>query len=256
MHARVRAGVCLAGALLAMPILGQDGDPLPIGSARAISSPGAYRLVADIEFDSTREVAIVISASGVSLDLNGRQIKGPGGKQGIGIRITGAAGVKVSNGRIADTAFGVVVENSHNVTLMDLEIRGQGLAVTAPPPETAIMIVQSRAVAVERNNISNVGLGVFVRGSQSWGNRIAGNTVTAGTNGVLGICYNPAPGDPKGPRGDLIYNNLISGFGIGIQVSASMANVFRENTIVFRSSAFESINANDLDMENIKTHLQ
>jgi len=241
--------LCLTASLGAQEVL-------PIGSPRAITSPGSYHLVADIDFDVTREWAINITASGVTLDLNGHQIKGPGGRQGIGVRVAGATGVRIHNGRIADTAFGIVVENSQNVTLTDLEIRGQGLAVTSPPPETAIMIVQSRAVVVERNNLYNTPLGVFVRGSRSWGNRISDNTITSGTNGVFGICYNPAPGDPNGPRGDLVTNNLISGFSTGIQVTASASNVFRENTIVFRTAAFESMGAMDLDMDNIKVQLR
>jgi parallel beta-helix repeat protein len=116
--------------------------------------------------------------------------------------------------------------------------RGEGPAVTAPPPETGIMIVQSKNVVVTRNSIFNTGLGIFVRGGGSSGNRIEGNTVTGGSNALLGVCYNPAPGDPMGPRGDLFRANLISGFGVGIQMSpSSMANVTQENTIVFRMAA-------------------
>jgi nitrous oxidase accessory protein NosD len=231
-------------------------DVIPIGSPRSITSPGSYQLVADVEFDATRDWAVNITANGVTLDLNGHQIKGPGGRLGIGIRVAGATGVRIQNGRIADTAFGIVIENSQNVTVTGLEIRGQGLAVSAPPPETAIMIVQSRAVVFERNNVYNTPLGVFVRGSRSWGNRISGNTITSGANGVLGICYNPAPNDPNGPRGDLVSDNLISGFNTGIQVTSSASNVFRNNTIIFRASAFESMSANDLDMDNVKVQLR
>jgi parallel beta-helix repeat protein len=231
-------------------------EAAPVGSPRAITTPGSYKLVADIDFDATREWALNITASGVTLDLNGHQIKGPGGRQGVGIRVAGASGVRIHNGRIADTAFGLVVENSQNVTVTGLEIRGQGLAVASPPPETAIMIVQSRAVVFEGNNVYNTPLGVFVRGSRSWGNRIVNNTITAGTNGVLGICYNPAPGDPAGPRGDLVAGNLISGYGTGIQVTASASNVFRNNTIVFRNSAFESNGAMDLEEDNTKVQLR
>jgi len=249
MHARS----VFAAILLGAPLWAQD--VIPVASPRMIGSPGSYRLVADIEFDTTRDWAINVTTGGVTLDLNGHQIKGPGGR-GIGIRVAGASGVRIHNGRIADTAFGLVVENSQNVTITGLEIRGQGLAVSAPPPETAIMIVQSRAVVFERNNVYNTPLGVFVRGSRSGGNRISDNTITSGTNGVLGICYNPAPNDPNGPRGDLIANNLISGFGTGIQVTNSASNVFRDNTIVYRTSAFESMGANDLDMENVKVQLR
>jgi hypothetical protein len=141
---------------------------------------------------------------------------GPGGRSGTGIHIRGANGVRVTNGLVSNHAFGVIVENSNKVVLGDLQIRGEGLAVSMPPPEVAIMIVQSRNVVIEDNAIYNVGLGVFVRGGQSGGNRIVHNTITGGTNAVLGICYNPTDSDMNGPRGDLVYANLISGFNIGI----------------------------------------
>ena len=168
--------------------------------------------------------------------------------------IHGARGVKVSGGLIRDFAFGVVVENSANVVLKDLLIRAQGLVVTAPPPETGIMIVQASNVviqdnAIHNNAIHNLGLGIFVRGGRSRGNRIAGNTLTAGTNGVLGICYNPAPGDPNGPRGDLVDGNLVSGFATSIVFSdLSAANITRGNTLVFNDAAFQSPNPSNQDI--------
>ena len=250
MHAR---SVFTATILLAVPLLAQE--PLPVASPRIISAPGSYQLVSDIDFDATREFALSITASGVTLDLNGHQIKGPGGRQGIGIRVSGATGVRIRNGRIADTAFGLVIDNSHNVTITGLEIRGQGLAVPAHPPETAIMIVQSRSVVFEGNNVYNTPLGVFVRGSRSWGNRISGNTITS-TNGAIGICYNPAPGDPNGPRGDLISDNLVAGFGVSVQMTNSASNVIRQNTLLFRTSSVEMNGAMDTDMENVKVQMR
>src|SRR5262249_43478346 len=141
------------------------------------------------------------------LDLNGKVVQGPGGKMGTGIHIRGASGIHVSNGHVVNNAFGVIVESSDNVVLTGLQIRGEGLPVIAPPPETAIMVLQSRNVLVSGNNIYNTGLGIFVRGGRSSGNQIVRNTVTGGANAILGICYNPAPGDAQGPRGDLVANN-------------------------------------------------
>lgn len=225
-----------------------------IGSPATITSPGSYILVNDIALEQL-EYGITIMVDGVTLDLNGREIAGPGGKRGVGVYVNGVRSVRVRNGRITNTAIGVLVAGSANVTLTDLEIRGEGLAVVAPPPEVAVMIVQSKAVVVERNNLYNVGLGVFVRGGGSSGNRIADNTITAGTNGALGICYNPAPGDPTGPRGDLVANNLISGFTTGIQVvAASTANLFRDNTIIFRRMPFDPPGSPQ-DVDNAKIAL-
>lgn len=214
-----------------------------------IDSPGNYSLIRDVN-------SIVITANDVTLDLNGYSVNGLGGRAGTGITSRGARGVEVFGGSISDFGFGVTVENSSNVVLRNLRIRAQGLAVPAPPPETGIMIVQSSNVVVENNALYNVGLGVFVRGGMSRGNRIANNTITAGTNGALGICYNPAPGDPLGPRGDLVYNNLVSGFNTAVALSdMSVANVFRENTLIYRTAAFTSPNASNLDLDNTKVML-
>ena len=244
----------LVAAVAAMPAGAQEGQRRltgALGSTTVISEPGNYYLARDIEV--TEGTAIKIMASDVTLDLRGFRVAGPGGNSGRGIEIMGASGVRVMNGTIANFGFAVVVDTSASVVLRDLTIRGQGLAVTAPPPEVGIMIVQSRNMVVENNRLYNVGLGIFVRGGMSWGNRIAGNTVTSGMNGVFGICYNPAPDDPMGPRGDLIEGNHISGFPTGIQMSAvSGYNIVRNNSVAFKMMAIELLNATNT-VENNST---
>jgi hypothetical protein len=239
----------------AIPILGQNRQQ-PIATRGTIDSPGSYVLIRDLTINSASDSAIRITASGVTLDMNGYQISGPGVNAGVGITIGGAGGVKVTNGSFAGLGMGVVVMNSNNVSLSGLQIRGQDVAVMAPPPEVGIMIVHSKAVTVENNVISNVGLGVFVRGGRSGGNRIVNNTITAGMNGLLAVCYNPAPDDDNGPRGDLIDDNLMSGFGTGLSFSSgSLNNVVKNNTIFYRTSAFESESATNQDRMNPKVQL-
>ena len=243
----------LVGA--AIPMWGQNRQQ-PIATKGTIGSPGSYVLIRDLTVNSAADSAIRITSGGVTLDMNGYQISGPGGNMGVGITIAGATGVKVTNGVFASLGMAVVVMNSNNVSLSGLQIRAQDVAVMAPPPEVGIMIVQSKAVTVENNVISNVGLGVFVRGGQSGGNRIMNNTITAGMNGLLAICYNPAPADENGPRGDLIDNNLMSGFGTGISFSSqSLYNVVKNNTIFYRTSAFESESESNQDLMNTKVQL-
>jgi hypothetical protein len=205
---------------------------------------------------TTDRPGIVIASNDVILDLGGQTISGVAPKTGTGIEIRNVQGVTVRNGNLVDLAFGVVVNSSNNVRLEQLMIRGQGLVVNAPPPETGVMIVQSKNVVVQHNALYNVGLGIFVRGGQSGGNRIAFNTITAGTNGVLGICYNPTPSDPQGPVGDLIYQNVIHGFGIGFQASStSRVNVLQENTIFYRIAAVDLQNVSNIDADNRKVLL-
>ena len=236
--------------LLAASAAFSQGEFRRIVQAGTINAPGHYLITNDISGELT------IAANDVTLDMNGYAVNGPGGKQGVGLTIRGARGVKVSGGSLNNFAFGVIVENSANVILRDLRIRAQGLPVAALPPEVGIMIVQSSNLVVEENSIFNVGLGIFVRGGRSSGNRIANNTVTAGTNGVLGICYNPAPDDPSGPRGDLIYGNLVSRFDRSISLSdLSAANVIKGNTLIYVTSAVDFMSATNVDMENVKVKL-
>ena len=246
----------VAGVSFVTTMQAQTGGQLSIGPrAAVIDESGSYRLVADISLsaNSLADAAIKITANSVTVDLNGHQLKGPGGLKGVGILIDGAKSVTVRNGHIAYMGIGVQVAGSSNVKVNGLNIRGQDMAVSAPPPEIGVMIMQSRNVEVEDLNISNVGLGIFVRGGESGGNRIANNTVTAGDNGVFGVCYNPTPSDPMGPRGDLVVNNLFSGYSVGVNlVPTAGYNVFSGNTIVFKTSAWESPNDTNIFQGNIE----
>ena len=199
----------VAVLLLAVPVEAQDSTPQFVSlRGTLIDAPGNYVLRSNMTVIPTGPVGIVITGNGVTLDLNGNEIRGPGGKRGTGIMIDGASGVKVFNGQLANLAFGVVVNESSNVVLQDLRIRGEGLPIVELPPETGIMVLHSKNVCIEKNVIYNTGLGVFVRDGGSWGNRVGNNTITANTNGAIGVCYNPAGDDPEGPRGDLVHNNL------------------------------------------------
>lgn len=201
-----------------------------------IDQPGSYMLTGDRQATGGR-AAIVIMASDVTLDLNGQSLSGMGG-----IEIRGANGVSVRNGNISTTGTGVVVMNSNNLRLEGLNIRGTG-------GEIGIMVVGSRNAMIAGNLIYNVGLGIFVRGSASRGNRIANNTLTAGTGGMLGICYNPSDTDRDGPRGDLITGNVISGFELGFQASlTSRSNLFKGNSVFFRTKAFELLHDSNKEM--------
>ena len=125
--------LCLAtGALFA-----QQGDRINRANM-VISEPGMYFIDRNLAATAASP-AIDITASNVTLDLN---FTGPGGKNGTGIRVRNAQGVTVRNSHVQNFAFGVMVAGSANVTVRELSIRGEGLIVTAPPPETAIMDVR------------------------------------------------------------------------------------------------------------------
>lgn len=245
----------LSAFALSAVLQAQDPGTRFVPGSGVIDTPGRYVLNTEATLRA-HGASILITAGNVWLNLNGNTVMGSGGKVGIGVHIRGANGVHVSNGFIVNNAFGVVVENSNNISLTGLHIRGEGLTVTAPPPETAIMIMQSRNVAVTNNSIYNTGLGIFVRGGRSGGNHIAGNVITGGTNAILGICYNPTDSDANGPRGDLIERNLVSGFNIGVQFSdRSMANVLSGNTLAFRNTAMDIRNNTNKEQNNTAVQL-
>lgn len=197
-----------------------------------IRSPGSYflpndRVIGDI-------TAVEIAADDVTLDLEGRSILGPGALGGVGIVIRGD-NVRVANGHIQNVGIGVLVENSTNVVIENLKIDGLDLGGTPPAVEIGIMLVDTRGARVADNVITDTFLGVFVRGEASGGNVVANNLITGGDNGMLAICYNPAPGAAAGgPDGDLVTGNVISHFSTGMAFNpGSAGNVVRGNTVAF-----------------------
>jgi parallel beta-helix repeat protein len=205
----------------------------PLDGHVTITRPGSYLLQRG--FASPDDApAIRIASDGVSLDLGGNLVSGPGGKHGVGILVEAVANIRVANGHLASFGIGAEVSGATNVSLSELQIDGEDLGGAPPDIEIGVLVLSSRGIVVERNTVSRTFLGIFVRGAGSGGNRIAGNTIVGGANGALGICYNPAPGLADGPHGDLVYSNVVSRFGKGIQTSAATSgNVFRENAVAY-----------------------
>lgn len=209
--------------------------------------------------------AIVITASNVTLNLNGYSVSTKSRGSGRGIVIDGAEGVKVFNGMVSGFNVNVSVENSENAFVSDLQITGDGLAPDGGPSEIGILLLDSKACAIRSNTVSSVNLGVFVRGEASTGNRIEKNVIVGGptdSSNLLGICYNPAPGGVSsvGPSGDSIYNNHIARFNYAISVSEqSESNLFIDNTLSsftgpFRSpEAFEALGGTNAEFDNAST---
>jgi nitrous oxidase accessory protein NosD len=220
-----------------------------------LDSPGSYTLQRDLVVSGSAP-GLTIRANTVVVDLGGFQISGPGLNSGTGILIDGASGVQIRNGFLRDLGFAVTVQSSNAVRLEDLHISGRGLPVPAPPPEVGVMIVNSRGVVVARNTLVGVGLGVFVRGPGSVGNHVYDNTIAATMSGLLGVCFNPAPGASGGPRGNTVERNAITGFRAAIQVNAGGPNVFKDNTLFYLEEAFDvAMGSAAEDIANTKVRL-
>lgn len=187
----------LAGAVAASAQEVQSLSSSSGGTLR-ITRPGSYRLRDDINLRGTG-AAVVIAADGVSLDLGGHFLAGPGGKQGTGILVDGGRNVSVKNGTLHGFGFGVEVRNATNVKIQGLQISGDD-GGGPPPGEVGILILNSRGVEATRNVIARVFLGVFVRGGGSGANRLFENTLAGETTARSGSATTPmaseAPPDP------------------------------------------------------------
>ncbi|MBC7805423.1 MAG: right-handed parallel beta-helix repeat-containing protein [Akkermansiaceae bacterium] len=209
-----------------------------------ITRPGAYVLTRDITVPSGD--AITISANGVTLDLNGRNISVGTPGTGRGIFINGVSGVSVKNGKVGAFNVNVQADNSSNISLSNLQIIGQNLPLAGGPSEIGILLISSRGCLIDHNLITSVGVGIFVRGPLSGGNTVSNNTVTGGPNisrSPLGLCWNPlagAAGNPApGPKGDRAYNNHISQFVDGFSFSSGTTGSFAfDNTISYTNVGF------------------
>jgi parallel beta-helix repeat protein len=243
--------------LLAAALVAQPSGLRSIASPTTIDQSGSYILTADLFIPGSVGVGIAITASDVWLDLNGHTITAPGNLSGAGIRIVNAQNVTVKNGNIVNALMGAVVMNSINVRLEGLNIRSTGMPPTAPPPEIGIMLVQTRNSVVQNNMIYNAALGIFVRGSRSFGNRIEGNTILGTTTGAFGICYNPADGDTNAPKGDLVTRNLIRGYNVAVQISSRADyNVITGNTLLYAVEGILNENATNVAKDNTLVKIQ
>jgi hypothetical protein len=217
------------------PTAAQHGFPWfnTISEPTVITQPGFWFVTEDFMASGD---AIVIESDWVYLYVGHHTITGPGDKEGRGIVVDGARHVAVVGGQLNTFGMGVVVNNSERVAVRHVDITG-GDEYADPgagiAPQIGIMLVNSSRCHVAGNKTELVNLGIFVRGGDSYRNRICRNWVTGGDLGLLGICYNPdGTGDPSGPHDDKVCFNSLKRFRIGIQAnSGAEDNRFAFNLI-------------------------
>jgi hypothetical protein len=242
----------LAGSALLTPLAVQAAAP-----AMLIDKPGEYTLTSDLMVASGD--AIMITASGVTLDLGGHNvgISNPG--QGRGIVVLGAKGVRVTNGRVGPFAVNVLLDTSENVTVEGLQILGANLALLpdgkqnagdpratggGPFAEVGVLLTNARAAVVRENTITSVNAGIFNRGGGATGSLFEGNTITGGPTAAsdyLAICFNglPEESDP-GPTASVIEGNHIGHYELGLawQGVGTAGNISRNNTVATWADAY------------------
>jgi hypothetical protein len=227
----------------------------PITGPTVITKAGHYRLTRDFAVNDAGGDGIVVRSDGVLLWLGDHEIRGPGNKSGRGIVLEGASEVLVHGGQLRRFGVGVALVDANRCAVRGVSIEGGDEVANPPagvPPQIGLLLVNSAMNRVARNELEGVNLGIFVRGPGSYENRIRRNEVRAGIHGLLGICYNPAPGaGPAGPTRDRVTHNTLSRFGTGIQTSAGSAmNYFTANTIEYFSQAYQDFNGTNVFERN------
>jgi hypothetical protein len=246
LEARIQAHLAARG-------LAKSGA-VEITGPTVITAPGVYR-VAD-NFSATGD-GIVIQSDYVLLNLDERTITGPGNKAGRGIVLDGVQNVVVRNGNLRTFGVGTALLGTSAALVRNVNLRGGDEVANPPagiPPQIGVLLVNSYRNFIVGNKYRDVNLGVFVRGGNSFNNTIVRNTVSAGANGLLGICYNPAAGEgDAGPQNDFVAQNVLNRFGTGIQMSGgSRENRFTRNTIYYFNLPYEDFNGTNV-FENNRT---
>lgn len=219
-----------------------------------ITTPGIYRV--GNNFSASGD-GIVIQSDYVLLNLDERTITGPGNKAGRGIVLDGVKNVLVRNGNLRTFGVGTALFGTSQALVRNVNLRGGDEVANPPagiPPQIGVLLVNSYGNFILPNKYRDVNLGIFVRGGGSYNNTIARNTVSAGANGLLGICYNPAAGEgDAGPQNDFVTQNVLNRFGTGIQTSTgSRENRFTHNTIYYFNQPYEDFNGTNV-FENNRT---
>lgn len=241
-----------AGGIFFTPRAARAAAPAP--PAWLIDKPGSYALDHDIVVAGGD--AIMVTASGVTLDLGGHNIACSNAGQGRGIVVDHARGVHVTNGKVHHFGVNVLLDTGENVTADGLQIVGANLglpsgAQNAGDPrgtgggfaEVGILLIDERGAVVRNDTITGVAAGIFNRGGNAVGSRFEGNTITGGPNAandILAICFNPLPSEgTTGPSACLTQGNHVGHYNIGFAYQGmETGNITRNNTLAVWGSPY------------------
>lgn len=213
-------------------------------SGPSISQPGSYYLTGDIIATNDSASGISISASNVTLDLNGFSIIStrvtPGNTTGISANFSGRTNVTVRNGRVVGFVFGILSRADRtvveNMTITDSRMRGINIIGNGT----------DRFTVVIRNNIiletdltksgvqNNPATGILTQSGANGvieGNVISGVFGLAPPSGLNGIGINIESATHM-----LVINNRITKADEGISFNG--AGCYRDNVTMSVTAAY------------------
>ena len=176
-------------------------------------------LVADLRLDYDLACpgnGLIVGADGITIDLNGHTISGPG--SGVGISVPNRTGVVITGGTVKNFLAGVQLVNSTGISIKKNQFNGN---------QDAVFLIGSSGNIIKENAAwQNSRVGVMLRPSainNSTQNLVAENTLSDNLNGIILV---------DTPTGNTFTDNRISGSGrAGIALNGGVSgNVIRENT--------------------------
>ena len=257
MSRRVVSIIGLALVASGVPALGAEGR-IPIFAQTTITASGSYIVTQD--FTVAAGDGITISASPVTIDLNGHTITMPVGA-GIGITLgAGARIVRITNGRVIAGLSGINGAGDGVVVIENVEIDGSsnGIRLTARSVTISSSVIRDASATavwidgsdpntpVTAHVVNNaiVGAATTIILEECRDSEIAGNSITGGPGIFLSTCTGSrihgnsisqsGVATSEGIRllpsanNNIIDGNTVRGYGTGIRIE-SYGNLIREN---------------------------
>ena len=214
-RADIRAVTARAGLLVVACLMAG------MGPHAAASDLCGTMILADLKLDhdlTCTGPGLIVGADGITINLNGHAITGPG--SGVGINVANRTGVLIVGGTVRNFLAGVQLVNSTTIVVKENRFTGNQDAV--------FLIGTSGSIIKENIAWQNTRVGVMLRPSgirNSTQNVVAENTLTDNTNGMILV---------ETPTGNTIKENRISGSSnAGINVNGPVSgNVIKENWFI------------------------
>lgn len=192
-----------------------------MGPQAAASDLCGTMILADLKLDhdlTCTGPGLIVGADGITINLNGHTITGPG--SGVGINVPNRTGVLIVGGTVRNFLAGVQLVNSIAIVVKDNRFTGN---------QDAVFLIGTNGSTIKDNTAwQNTRVGVMLRPSgirNSTQNLVAENTLTDNTNGIILV---------ETPTGNVLRENMISGStNAGINVNGGVSgNVIQENAFI------------------------